>query len=370
MTTLPRFMPGKELARRFYAEAVAPILREAFPGLRHSAALIYTGSEVLGFDDPRSRDHEWGPRVMLFLYERDLPNRAAIGETLERRLPTTVADYSTSFSQPNQGNIRVMEPAVPGRVRHRVVFMTRRSFFRKYLGYNSDRRPTVGEWLSFPQQRLATVRYGEVFHDGLGLEAVRERLRYYPDNVWKYLLACQWQRISQEEAFPGRCQEAGDELGSRIVTGRLVRDLMRLCFLMEREYIPFEKWLGTAFARLSCGPRLVPLFHRALAAKCWQERERWLSRAYTAVAARHNRLGITPAMITRVTNYYDRPYRVIHGERFVQAIHATIRDAKLRRRPVVGSVDQWVDSTDVLTNSGLTTKLESIFQTAGTRGTS
>ena len=369
MTALPRFMPGKELARRFYAEAVVPILRDTFPGLRHSAALIYTGSEVLGFDDPRSRDHEWGPRVMLFLSERDFPHRKAIRETLEQRLPTTVAGYSTSFSQPDRGN-RVMEPAVPGRVRHGVIIVTRRSFFQKYLGHDPVRRPTVEEWLSFPQQLLATVRYGEVFHDGLGLEAVRKRLRYYTDNVWKYLLACQWRRISQEEAFPGRCQEAGDELGSRIVTGRLVRDLMRLCFLMEREYIPYEKWLGTAFARLSCGPRLVPLFHGALAAKRWQERERWLSRAYAAVAARHNRLGITPTMATRVTNYHDRPYRVIHGDRFVEAIRATIKNTKLRKRPVVGSVDQWVDSTDVLTKIGLTTKLGSIFQPAGTKGTS
>lgn len=348
-STVPRFMPGKELARRFYAEAVAPILRQAFPRLRHSAALIGTGSEVLGFDGPRSRDHEWGPRVQLFLTERDFPNRAAIGETLKRRLPTTVAGYSTSFSQPNRG-IRVMAPAVPGKVRHRAVFTTCRSFFQNYVGYDPVRRPAVGEWLSFPQQRLATVRRGEVFHDGLGLEAVRERLRYYPDDVWKYLLACQWQRISQEEAFPGRCHEAGDELGSRIVTGRLVRDLMRLCFLMEREYIPYEKWLGTAFARLPCGPRLLPLFYGALAAKRWQEREDWLSRAYAAVAARHNRLGITPTMATRVANYYDRPYRVIHGERFVEAIQATIKNAKLRKRSAIGSIDQFIDSTDVLTN--------------------
>ena len=31
--------------------------------------------------------------------------------------------------------------------------------------------------------------------------------------LWLYRLACQWKRISQEEAFMGRCADVGDELG-------------------------------------------------------------------------------------------------------------------------------------------------------------
>jgi len=57
------FIPGLELSRRFYWEAVRPVLDAEFPGLRHSAALIGTGSEVLGFDTPMSSDHHWGPRT-------------------------------------------------------------------------------------------------------------------------------------------------------------------------------------------------------------------------------------------------------------------------------------------------------------------
>ena len=45
-----------------------------------------------------------------------------------------------------------------------------------------------------------------MFHDGAGeLTRTRARLAWYPRDVWLYLLACQWQRIGQEEAFPGRC---------------------------------------------------------------------------------------------------------------------------------------------------------------------
>lgn len=51
------FIPGLELSRRFYWEAVRPVLDDAYPNLSHSAALIGHGSEVLGFDTPMSADH-------------------------------------------------------------------------------------------------------------------------------------------------------------------------------------------------------------------------------------------------------------------------------------------------------------------------
>ena len=60
-------MQGLELSRRFYFEAVRPILERHFPNVEHAAALIGYGSEVLGHDDERSQDHEWGPRVQVFV---------------------------------------------------------------------------------------------------------------------------------------------------------------------------------------------------------------------------------------------------------------------------------------------------------------
>ncbi|MGR3936917.1 hypothetical protein LCH29_29095 [Streptomyces sp. BRA346] len=57
MTTPPPFVPGLELSRRFYLEAVRPLLDEAAPGTTHSAARLGSDSEVLGFDTARSADH-------------------------------------------------------------------------------------------------------------------------------------------------------------------------------------------------------------------------------------------------------------------------------------------------------------------------
>ncbi|MDE0312275.1 MAG: hypothetical protein OXI52_08420, partial [Caldilineaceae bacterium] len=62
-----KYISGMELSRRFYWEAVRPVLERSFCGLPHAAALIGAGSETLGFDDEMSTDHGWGPRLQLFL---------------------------------------------------------------------------------------------------------------------------------------------------------------------------------------------------------------------------------------------------------------------------------------------------------------
>jgi hypothetical protein len=206
------------------------------------------------------------------------------------------------------------------------------------------------DWLTFPEEKLLCVTGGKVFHDGPGeLSRAREKLSYYPDDVWLYILASQWQKISQEEAFVGRCGDVGDELGSRIIATRIVQQLMRLCFLMERTYAPYSKWFGTAFSRLQCAPALSPIFMRIASAETWQERERYLAEAYRIVAEKHNALGITQPLSTEVSNYHTRPYQVIHADRFVDAIKRRIQSEEVRSIvPIIGSVDQLSDSTDLL----------------------
>ena len=151
-----------------------------------------------------------------------------------------------------------------------------------------------GDWLRTPAQALLEIAGGTVFHDGLGeLVPVRNALAWYPDDVWRYVLACQWTRISQEEAFVGRCGEVGDELGSAVVAARIARDLMRLCLLMARRYPPYSKWLGTAFSRLPAAAALTPELRAALAATDGQQREAHLCAAYEIVGALHNGAGLT-----------------------------------------------------------------------------
>ena len=364
----PAFIPGLELNGLFYREAVAPVLAAEFPGLRYGAARIGTGSEVLGFDDRRSTDHEWGPRLILFLSEDDLGRFGeAIRATLREELPHRFRGYPTSYGPPDAEGVSLPAWTDEGPVNHKIYVDTVARFVEERLGLRSYPRPDVRDWLLCSEQGLLEVTAGAVYHDGLGeLGAMRAALAYYPWDVWLYLLAAQWTRIAQQEAFVGRTGEVGDELGSRLVTAALVRDLMRLCFLMERRYAPYAKWFGSAFGRLACAGRMRPCLDGALAAWSWREREESLCRAYTAVAELHNGLGITAPLSTEVAPYHGRPFLTIRGERFAVAILARIADPRVRALPAgVGSVDQWVDSTDVLQRADRRGRLRALYDEGG-----
>jgi hypothetical protein len=361
---MPPFVPGLELSRAFYTEVVRPLLDARFPGLRHSAALIGPGSEVLGYDTLISTDHHWGPRLLLFLAEDDYErHKQQIEDTLANNLPYTFRGYSTNFDSPDNIGVRLLKEIQAGPVSHRVEMYTVPAFFEQYLGIDLSKGIEVADWLTFSEHRLLAATAGDIFHDGLGeLGEARESLRYYPHDVWLYLLASQWAKIGQEEAFMGRASDVGDELGSRIIATRLVYHLMRLSFLMERKYAPYTKWFGTAFARLDCAPALLPVFDNVLSAADWQEREKHLSQAYTIAAKLHNDLGIIAPLDTEVAYYYERPYMVIHAERFADAIWRAITDEEVKRiDALIGSVNQLVDSTDVIENLGLMEKLKALY---------
>jgi hypothetical protein len=341
----PDFVPGLRLAREFYATSVRPLLQSRFPGLAYAAALLGPGSEVLGFDSERSTDHDWGPRLQVFLGDSDAGRYAApVTAMLASRLPATFRGYPAAFPVTREPD---------GITRHRVQVTGLGAWLTHRLGFDPRSGVTVADWLALPSQRLAEFTAGDVFHDGPGeLSRARGALAWYPRDVWLHLLACQWQRIGQEEPFPGRCAEAGDDLGSVIVTARLARDLMWLYLLMHRRYPPYSKWLGTAVARLPGSAGLTASLTAAISAGGWPAREQRLRGAYETVAALHNELGLTPPLDPRTRPFYDRPYQVIGAGRFTAALREAITDPAVRRLPPTGAVDQFIDSTDALGDLG------------------
>ena len=364
----PHFIPGLELSGAFYTEVVAPILAQAYPNLDYSAALIGYGSEVLGYDTARSTDHEWGPRMLLLVSDDDYAAHAeAIQAHLGQRLPPTFRGFSTHFGPPAPDGVQQPALHTSGPIMHKIPVYPLRGLLSHWLGADPFGELTAVDWLLMPQQKLLEVTAGRVFHDGLGeLEPVRATLAWYPPDVWRYLLAAQWTRISQQEAFVGRAGEVGDELGSALVAAALVRDLMVLCFLCERRYAPYSKWFGTAFAELTCAPRLLPRFQQVLRAGSWQERDAALAAAFELIAALHNELGITEPVDPHVRFYHGgRPFQVIHAERFAEAIVATIEDPQVRvivqRAGLIGSVDQISDNVDVLSNPERVAMLRALY---------
>jgi hypothetical protein len=302
------FVAGQELSRRLYRHEVRPLLDARFPGVPHAAALLGRGSEVLGYDDEMSRDHDWRPRVLVFLRDSDHDRLGGdVDEVLRRELPAAPAGRP---------------PDCP--------VLTVRGYVRDSLGVDVDDALEVRDWLTFPEHELLMFTSGVVHHDDVGLQAVRDRFGYYPNDVWLYLMAAAWWRVGPEANLLGRAGYVGDELGSALIGAGLVHDLMLVCFLQEREYAPYSKWFATAFSRLPGAGDLMPAMERSLRADTWPEREDALLAAYAAVAARHDALDMTDPVPTQVERMWDRPFRVLWGD-FPGALLARITDPAVLR---------------------------------------
>ena len=388
---------GLELSRTFFRDCVLPILTTHFPDQRFAAARIGKGSEVLGYDDAMSRDHDWGPRLSLLLPQDDVEAGVdkAIDSALRSHLPPSVCGYSTSFSEPDPNDNGVQGLAEVGQgddVNHRVDIHGIEDYIRDTIGVTRVNDMAPRDWLVVPQQRLLAFTAGAVFHDdlptlasdGRGEEAedgskgalmvARDALAYFPHDVWLYLMAANWARLLQEQHLMGRAGFGphGSNLGAAVIAGRLVRDCMNLAFLQARVYAPYAKWFGRAFASLPPpvdGTDLEAELHAVLSVSTWEEREEHLTTVYSSLAKSHNALGVTAPFSTETTPFFGRPFQVIGhpgedqsgGGDVVGCFEDAIvgeevkawlaKDSSSFRRVMFGSVDTFSDSVDFVEGS-------------------
>ncbi|HEX4196644.1 MAG TPA: DUF4037 domain-containing protein [Caulobacteraceae bacterium] len=297
-----------------------------------------------------SRDHNWGPRVGLFVTPADFETHAqAVVERFAGFAPEDFLGFPIGMSsRPGQGAQGDGDLGDGARAdpRHGLEVRTIETMLRRELALGPDEPRDALTWLGLSEQQLLVVTAGAVFHDDDGaLTRLRRRLSAFPRDVRLYKLACQWRRIAEEQAFVGRTGLGGDELGSRVIAARLVRDAMRMAFLIEDRYAPYPKWFGKAFAALPCAAELAPMLGRALAAADWRTREAALAEACLALAKLHRARGLPGRFEPAVGPFHDRPFTVINADAIGQAIHAEIADPALAALPVIGSLDQVTDST-------------------------
>jgi hypothetical protein len=288
-------------------------------------------------------DHNWGPHMKMLFSEKDWKAKDDVDQMLRKNLPFEFMGFPTNFTKPNEKKYLVtqMKEIKRGHVNHFIEFNTPRSFFDRYLGINPFKRLSFKDWLTFPQQALIEVTAGELYHDEIDFQKLRDKYKYFPDDIWLYLYANQWGAIGDEEMYMARSGEIGDKLGSSIIATRIVNNVMKLCFLMEKKYWPYSKWFGTAFSRLQSATELsYPLF-QVVSAKTWEEREDQLSHVYEIIARKHNELKLTKQMSTE-TRTKPRPYKVIGARYFYDELAKKFSPQLKDLKYPLGSLDQFI----------------------------
>ena len=211
-------------------------------------------------------------------------------------------------------------------------------------------------------QSVLEVTAGPVFADRTRtLAEVRTLLAWYPPDVERYVLAAGWQRLCQMLPMVGRTAESGDEFGSRLLSAGLAENLLWLAFALSRRWAPYAKWRGTVFRSLPVSASLGSLLDDAAAAPVWREREDALADACEVLLDIQRGRGL-PAPSSAVVPFFDRPYRTV--DRAVpEGLLANITDPDVARLPpLVGSIEQWVDSTDVLSSPGRRAALQAVYR--------
>ena len=317
------------------------------PDLSYSAGVLGGGSDVLGFDTEMSSDHDWGPRVLLFLQQEDFETRCdRIRALAMEQLSLKYRVRIYAYDDRDRGARMIQRPNDP-ELEPRIEMYTIHGFCQKELGVDTDRPLSAADWLTITHHRLRSVVDARVFHDEVGLRAMRKRFAWYPHDIWLHVLASCWARMGRDETFAGRAGSVGDEIGSAVIAWRIIRDMIRLAFLMERSYPTYPNWLGSAFDKLKCAPVLHPLLTRIGAAANWKERDAALADAYRKLTEMHNALKLTPALPCEPMQWWKRPFTVSQATAIVGALRKEIREPSVRaiaERWMIGNIDLFNDN--------------------------
>jgi len=345
-------MQSLELNRAYYQDCVSTVLGKHCPqvAMRHAAALVGWGSEVLGNDDEFSRRYGWGPRVVLFLTKEDHQTWAErLLESLQEHIPATFLGHPTRYT--NDGPPQpTTEPKAPVGI----AITTCERFLELYLGVSRTdfaAKPLPSrEWLLICEERLLRLTAGEMYHDSVGtLTGLRAYFKYFPDDVWRHRLAYQWTTLSWDIDLIELCADRGDTLSARIAAARSVERIVGLVFLLNKIYKPaYLKWLHRQFYKLpflaaEVGPMLKEAAESGDSGR--------VTKVLCAILDRLIPFQCSCAGIP-MPDYERSPgaYRGIFKydlQPVVQGIRESIH-GELRALPTtIGAVDQWITDQDL-----------------------
>jgi len=322
---------GLDLSRRYFHEVGLAVLQKHFPQWldRVACGLIGPGSDVFGFDDEISRDHNWGSRFWVVLSPGDY---AAVGEQIENtllsQLPAQFEGYEIREFPPDKGE------------RHVRVWDVRK-LCESMLGY-----PDVPEddlaWMGVAEHRLFELQAGEVWHDPHRLlTGLREQTAYFPEMVWRKRMAFLWEALFFADNFV-RSAVRGERVAEQMYLGWALYCIMRLGFMLNRRYAPYRKWLHRAFRELpQLAADLDPLLAQMIDAESAEAKREAFRSALAILGRATNDLGVIEPQPLDGDPAYLGSGGSFNCYGFATAIQATIRGPLSELRYHDGAPDQW-----------------------------
>ncbi len=226
-------MKGLELSRRYYEEICRPAVREVLPDQIEKMAfgLAGDGSECYGFDDEISRDHDFGPRIMIWLVPSDYMEFGTELQKILTKMPKNFMGFDgINTSQYGKGREGVF---------------TINGFFKKFTGLDFP-PSTTGEWRLIPEVNLSLATNGEVFSDPPGqfTEYRNILLAGYPEDLRLKMMAARCMKIAQSGQYNyARSIRRKEYVAARMSLAEFTDSCASMIYLMNKRYKPFYKWM-------------------------------------------------------------------------------------------------------------------------------
>jgi hypothetical protein len=300
-------MKSQELSRLLFREQIEPMMERRFPGIRYGAGSFGMCSENLGLDDEVSRDHEWGPRVTLYLSDEDFGRlEGEVEKALAETLPPVFHGIDMMW---RQDGVDIHDTTKKALYHVYVNTLSRR------LGFCGGSLPLKDEdWLKVSEQHLLEFTSGTVHRDDYGeLAKARQTLAFYPDSVLRFLLMCEWNALGGDWFPIGRIGSRGDRLGLKIQAARVASHMMQIAFHVSRRYSTYKKWFGTLFCNLPISGELGPVLEEMLREDGWERIEELIGEASGILLAHQNRLGITREIALKADRVDNGRHHIKYG---------------------------------------------------------
>ena len=231
---------GMNLCRRYFDAVVFPAMQKAFSVTeleQMAMGLVGEGSECFGFDDEYSQDHDFGPRIMVWLTEDDYLILHERLQKLLNTLPKRFEGYEIHQSEWGQTQSAIYDI---------------NKFYQRYLGFSHPPQ-TLNEWRIIPESYLAAATNGCVFYDPSGkFSKIRNHLlQGYPQDIRLKKISARLMTIAQAGQYNfQRSLKRHDLVATNASSAAFIDASISLIFLLNNRYKPFYKWMHKAMQPL------------------------------------------------------------------------------------------------------------------------
>lgn len=328
-------MNGLELSRRYFYQAALPLLQSHFPAIasRCAAGLcaggldVGAGSEIYGFDDNLSQDHNWGPRFFLFLSQPDYDQSVGnVRKALSAMLSPTFEGLTIQPTSMQAMHFHVTTPVD-----------------NALAALDVDALPGDDlSWYCIPEHRLCEYAAGLIYYDPMELMGFRDALlRCYPDSVRRKRLAGAF-FMMHTAGNAIRCAKRGEVNACRSYLDMAITSAIRAVFLLHGRFTPHVKWRLRSLAGIpdissqwiACVQRLSLSIPQELPA---------LLEEINALLAYPGELLQNSGMIASTPLWIDSEFLSFNCYGLSKALEATIQ-GDLADRPLAVALDQMTES--------------------------